>query len=75
MSIRFRRTEVPLYTVREPLACKSYNLMSIEIAYNFKYVARHGRTAAIDPYSVRQTGIFHAFQTDTMAATWILLQP
>ncbi|CAL3971963.1 unnamed protein product [Diplocarpon coronariae] len=47
-----------------------------EVAYNFKYVACHGRESPDgDPFSVRETGIYHNFQADPAKSTWILLNP
>ncbi|KAF1845215.1 uncharacterized protein K460DRAFT_416511 [Cucurbitaria berberidis CBS 394.84] len=48
---------------------------SYEISYNFKYVVRHGRSLPQDPFSVRQTGVYHKYCANSTTCTWILLQP
>ncbi|KAE9969760.1 hypothetical protein BLS_005224 [Venturia inaequalis] len=45
-----------------------------EIAYNFKYVARHGRGAVLkDPFSIRQIGVYHRSAGKSGKSAWILL--
>ncbi|OJD36867.1 ankyrin repeat protein [Diplodia corticola] len=48
---------------------------SFEIAYNIKYVARHGRKYPKDPYSVRESGVYQKHTAASQQCTWILLQP
>jgi hypothetical protein len=46
------------------------------VAYNVKYVARHGREAPLqDPFSIRETGVYHHWQSVPAKCTWILLNP
>ncbi|KAH7085296.1 hypothetical protein BKA63DRAFT_499329 [Paraphoma chrysanthemicola] len=47
---------------------------SYEIAYNFKYVARHGRSIPQDPFSIRQIGVYHQFQENSFTSKWVFLQ-
>ncbi|RDI89462.1 hypothetical protein Vi05172_g3 [Venturia inaequalis] len=45
-----------------------------EIAYNLKYVARHGRGAVLkDPFSIRQIGVYHKSGGKSGKSAWILL--
>ncbi|KAF2827276.1 hypothetical protein CC86DRAFT_405410 [Ophiobolus disseminans] len=48
---------------------------SYEITYNVKYVARHGRASQHDPFSIRQTGVYHKFQASSEPNIWLLLHP
>ncbi|CAG8972104.1 hypothetical protein HYALB_00011236 [Hymenoscyphus albidus] len=44
-----------------------------EIAYNVKYVARYVRNSLKDPFSIRETGVYHNYQMEPAKSTWILL--
>ncbi|KAH8592032.1 hypothetical protein B0O99DRAFT_597651 [Bisporella sp. PMI_857] len=47
-----------------------------EVAYNVKYVARHRRNSPLkDPFSIRETGVYHKLQTGLAKCTWIFLNP
>lgn len=48
---------------------------SVEIAYNVKYVARHGREIPLDPFSIRETGVHQKFRAETSESIWITLNP
>lgn len=48
---------------------------SPDIAYVFKYVARHGRPSLQDPFSIRQTGIYQKFRAQSANNIWLFLQP
>ncbi|KAL2820554.1 hypothetical protein BDW59DRAFT_174470 [Aspergillus cavernicola] len=47
---------------------------SYDIGYNVKYVAQHGQPYPKDPFSVRETGVYHSFDADTQQAQWIFIQ-
>ncbi|KAL3469123.1 hypothetical protein BJX99DRAFT_252226 [Aspergillus californicus] len=47
---------------------------SYDVGYNIKYVARHGRPFPRDPFSVRETGVYHSFDAETQQERWILVQ-
>ncbi|OCL06759.1 hypothetical protein AOQ84DRAFT_389976 [Glonium stellatum] len=47
-----------------------------EIGYNIKYVTGHGRSFLRDPYSIRDTGVYHKYRRDSTAGEfccWILI--
>lgn len=47
-----------------------------EIGYNIKYVAGHGRAFLKDPYSIRDTGVYHKYRRDSTTGeccSWILI--
>lgn len=46
--------------------------MKLEICYNILYVERHNRRLR-DPWSLRQTGVYHQFCNDMTYSRWILL--
>jgi hypothetical protein len=48
--------------------------MILELGYNLKYVAPHGRTFPKDPFSIRETGIYHRFDSETQESIWIFMQ-
>ncbi|KAL4812940.1 hypothetical protein BDW67DRAFT_193159 [Aspergillus spinulosporus] len=48
---------------------------SYDIGYNIKYVAAHGRTFPKDPFSVRETGVYHGFDAETQQTQWVIIQP
>ncbi|KAL4904028.1 hypothetical protein BDW74DRAFT_185744 [Aspergillus multicolor] len=47
---------------------------SYDIGYNVKYVAAHGRSLPKDPYSVRETGVYHGFDAATQQTQWVFIQ-
>ncbi|KAL4883538.1 hypothetical protein BJY04DRAFT_216362 [Aspergillus karnatakaensis] len=47
---------------------------SHDIGYNIKYVAPHGRSQLKDPFSVRETGIYHGFDVDKQQSRWLFVQ-
>ncbi|MCJ1271177.1 hypothetical protein MMC22_011076 [Lobaria immixta] len=47
---------------------------SYEIGYTVKYVERHGRTFPTDPFSIRETGIYHKWDSSTVEHNWIIFQ-
>ncbi|KAL4745151.1 hypothetical protein BDW72DRAFT_198914 [Aspergillus terricola var. indicus] len=49
-------------------------MCSYDIGYNIKYVAAHGRSFPKDPFSVRETGVYHGFDAATQQTQWILIQ-
>lgn len=49
-------------------------IVVLELGYNVKYVARHGRTFPKDPFSIRETGVYHKFDSGTQESTWIFMQ-
>ncbi|PSN61811.1 hypothetical protein BS50DRAFT_578295 [Corynespora cassiicola Philippines] len=46
-----------------------------EIAYQLMYVEPSGRDAERDPWSIRQTGIYHDYEADSKTSRIILLHP
>jgi hypothetical protein len=46
----------------------------LELGYYIKYVAPHGRTFPKDPFSVRETGVYHKFDSASQESTWIFMQ-
>jgi hypothetical protein len=48
--------------------------MILELGYNLKYVAPHGRTFPKDPFSIRETGIYHKFDSEAQESIWIFMQ-
>lgn len=44
------------------------------MCYRLQYVAANGRKRG-DPYSLRQTGVYHKHAGATNQSTWIILQP
>ncbi|PVH75485.1 hypothetical protein DL98DRAFT_536503 [Cadophora sp. DSE1049] len=44
------------------------------IGYNIKYVARHGRKAPRDPFSVREVGVYQEYSSVTQKSSWVFLQ-
>ena len=48
--------------------------MVLELGYNIKYVAPHGRAFPKDPFSIRETGVYHKFDSGTQESTWIYMQ-
>ncbi|PLN84780.1 hypothetical protein BDW42DRAFT_31437 [Aspergillus taichungensis] len=49
-------------------------LCSYDIGYNIKYAAPHMRTFPKDPYSLRETGVYHSFDARTQKAKWVFIQ-
>ncbi|MCJ1462465.1 hypothetical protein MMC07_001067 [Pseudocyphellaria aurata] len=45
-----------------------------EIGYSIKYVERHGRTYPTDPFSIRETGIYHKWDRSEGQHVWIFMQ-
>ncbi|RDW84190.1 uncharacterized protein DSM5745_04516 [Aspergillus mulundensis] len=45
-----------------------------DIGYNVKYVAAHGRSFPKDPYSVRETGVYHGFDAAAQQTQWVFIQ-
>ncbi|KAL4981764.1 hypothetical protein BDW68DRAFT_183189 [Aspergillus falconensis] len=48
---------------------------SYDIGYNIKYAAAHGRSFPKDPFSVRETGVYHGFDAATQQTQWVIIQP
>jgi hypothetical protein len=46
----------------------------VEIGYNVKYVARHGRTYPNDPFSIREVGVYQKYSSKDRTCQWIFLQ-
>lgn len=40
-----------------------------------KYPEDNGRGEGADPWSIRQTGVYQRFESETRTSLWILLQP
>ncbi|KAL0631044.1 hypothetical protein Q9L58_010100, partial [Maublancomyces gigas] len=49
--------------------------LSPESCYILRYVEQHQRPGRGNPWSVRQTGVYHKFEIPTQNNTWIFLQP
>jgi len=49
-------------------------LSSTEFCYSVKYVELNGRNRG-DPWSVRQTAVYHQISIETKRSRWIILQP
>ena len=49
-------------------------LTCVDIGYNIKYAARHLRKYPTDPFSIRETGVYHSFLADTQVSNWIFIQ-
>ena len=45
-----------------------------EFCYNLRYVERNGRNHG-DPWSLRQTGVYHSYDYKSQKSIWIILQP
>ena len=45
-----------------------------DIGYNIKYAAPHMRSFPIDPFSIREVGVYHSFNTDTNESSWVFIQ-
>lgn len=45
-----------------------------DIGYNIKYVAPHLRSFHKDPFSIRETGIYHSFNANTQESNWVFIQ-
>ncbi|KAH7094942.1 hypothetical protein FB567DRAFT_574833 [Paraphoma chrysanthemicola] len=63
-----------LFTRMQPNNLEFPAQYSYEIAYNFKYVARHGRSTPQDPFSIRQVGVYHQFEENSFTSNWVFLQ-
>ena len=48
--------------------------MKPEICYNILYVEKHSRDLR-DPWSLRQTGIYHQFCDGLTESRWVILNP
>jgi len=46
----------------------------VEICYNIRYPAKHGREGSSTPWSFRQVGIYHSLNLQTGKSVWILVQ-
>ena len=46
-----------------------------DITYSLKYIAKHGHQNVVDPFCIRETGVYHQFRADTAVNTWIFLHP
>ncbi|KAH8746477.1 hypothetical protein F5882DRAFT_446318 [Hyaloscypha sp. PMI_1271] len=53
----------------------SDNDASFEFSYTAKHVEEHGRTGVYDPWSIRQTGVYHKYDAAENRNTFILLNP
>lgn len=72
----FDKVQVPM-DLFGTLSTKSLLIMSWnnpEITYNLRYATKNGRQHG-DPWSIRQSGVYHKFNTKTHTSVWILLQP
>ncbi|OJJ39788.1 hypothetical protein ASPWEDRAFT_105628, partial [Aspergillus wentii DTO 134E9] len=47
---------------------------SYDIGYNIKYAALHMRSFPKDPFSIRETGVYHSFNANTQKSSWVFLQ-
>ncbi|KAL4974577.1 hypothetical protein BDW66DRAFT_167666 [Aspergillus desertorum] len=47
---------------------------SYDIGYNIKYVAAHGQSIPKDPFSIRETGVYHGFDGATQQTQWVFIQ-
>jgi hypothetical protein len=45
-----------------------------EFCYNLRYVERNGRNQG-NPWSLRQTGVYHSYDRKSQKSIWIILQP
>ncbi|KAI9800578.1 MAG: hypothetical protein M1833_003236 [Piccolia ochrophora] len=48
---------------------------SFELGYSVKHVERHGRPFPSDPFSIRETGVYHKWDANVGNNTWIFIQP
>jgi hypothetical protein len=47
---------------------------NLELGYNIKYVAPHGRDYPKDPFSIREVGVYQRYDPKTQRSSWIFLQ-
>lgn len=47
-------------------------LTTLEIAYGLRYAELNSRQST-EPWSIRQTAIYHRFRANSMASTWVLI--
>ncbi|KAF8424185.1 hypothetical protein EV426DRAFT_600952 [Tirmania nivea] len=52
----------------------SHDTGKLEICYNIRYPAKHGRKGSSTPWSIRQVGIYHSLNLQTGKSVWILVQ-
>ncbi|KAF3081621.1 hypothetical protein TWF102_009747 [Orbilia oligospora] len=46
-----------------------------DLGYLYKYVDLHGRERPKDPFSIRQTGVYHKYDPQAKRSVWIFIQP
>jgi hypothetical protein len=46
----------------------------LDIGYNIKYVAKHGRRYPTDPFSIREIGVYQHFSSSDQRCQWVFLQ-
>ena len=46
----------------------------LDIGYNIKYIAKHGRRYPTDPFSIREIGVYQHFSSPDQRCQWVFLQ-
>jgi hypothetical protein len=62
------------YICAQLIFCKSSWRSTTDIHYRLQYVVRNFRNRG-DPFSLRQTGVYHKFSRDVDESVWIILHP
>lgn len=55
-----------------PLACS--RLTHLEIAYGLRYAELNNRSV-LEPWSIRQTAIYHKFKANDRSSSWVMIAP
>lgn len=50
------------------------SLTCIDICYNVRFVEQHGRDGLKDPWSFRQTAVYHSYDYERKACSWVFIQ-
>ena len=58
--------------VTGPAIFCSISLIGLDCAYGLRYVELNNRGKA-EPWSIRQTAIYHKYRTETKSSTWIMI--
>ena len=59
-------------SVTDPANFCYISLIGLDCAYGLRYVELKNRSKA-EPWSIRQTAIYHKYKTDTKSSTWIMV--
>jgi hypothetical protein len=58
------------------LVVKEDSLRIVETCYTVRYFEKNNKSSpSADPWSLRQTGIYHQLNVETHKSTWILIKP